>query len=83
MDDNNSELEIIHPNESEILNSTIEFFEKIENIYVSNSQGKELQIEFEKKFKNYIDRYCPRFTVEKQFGKITESYILMNKYLLN
>ena len=78
-----NELEYKHPSEDEILNSTIEILNKIDNKFISNNQDKELQNEFTEKYKKYIDKYFPERTCEKHFGKITESYISMNKYLLN
>ena len=77
------ELEFIHPNSQEILDSTKELLGKIEKNFYSNKEAKKLQIEFSKKYKIYIDKYHPERTNEKIPGMVTEKYILSNKYLLN
>ena len=77
------EIEFIHPNEEEILNSTIELLNKINNNFISDVKAKDLQEKFSKMYKIYIDKYDPVMTSENQNGKITESFILSNKYLLN
>ncbi len=82
-DDSNDEIKIIHPTSDEILNSTKEFLSKIENNYVYNAENKNLQKEFCNKYKSYINRYAPHRFTENHNGKITESFISMNKYLLN
>ena len=77
------ELEFIHPNSQEILDSTKELLDKVEKNFYSNKEAKKLQIEFSKKYKLYIDKYLPKRTTEKIPGMVTEKYILQNKYLLN
>ena len=77
------ELEFIHPNSQEILDSTKELLSRIEKNFNSNNEAKKLQIEFSKKYKLYIDKYHPERTNEKIPGMVSENYILQNKYLLN
>ncbi len=77
------ELEFIHPNSQEILDSTKELLSRIEKNFNSNNEAKKLQIEFSKKYKSYIDKYHPERTNEKIPGMVSENYILQNKYLLN
>ena len=77
------ELEFIHPNSQEILDSTKELLCKIEKNFNSNNEAKKLQIEFSKKYKLYIDKYHPERSNEKIPGMVSENYILQNKYLLN
>ena len=82
-DDLKDELEFIHPNSQEILNSTKELMSKLDNNFQSNEEGKKLQKEFSEKYKLYIDKYQPERTNELVPGMVTENYILKNKYLLN
>ncbi len=77
------ELEFIHPNPQEILDSTKELLSRIEKNFNSNNEAKKLQIEFSKKYKLYIDKYHPERSNEKIPGMVSENYILQNKYLLN
>ena len=75
-DDLKDELEFIHPNSQEILNSTKELMSKLDNNFQSNEEGKKLQKEFSEKYKLYIDKYQPERTNELVPGMVTKNYIL-------